>query len=431
MRTIRVAFFVGLLFGGCTKSVNRCESNDDCSDVAYPFCDVLGVYPASGGEKGVCTVRPPDCPAETCGCTPGSTCSMGTLTTCAADGMSTTMTACDLGCGDTNDHCATFEPMFGVGVVLPQAEAVGGMSIPAGSTISTDTGVVLDKAGDAIALPHQLVAQVGAPDIQVFYAKSIVIDDVRILGGKPISIVTTGPLVVRGTVDVSATNVTAGPGATESGPMIGTFTSTMYAFASGGGGNGTAGAGSTAGGMAYVGTTLVGGGRGADATHGGGGGGGAIHLVSKSSVSVLGAIDASGGGGGASTNGAGGAGGTVVLEAPTVTVSGEIGTNGGAGNACANSLPSVDGHLGIAAATAPTCMITVLSTPHTIGGGDGGTGSLAPLLGKYFIGPTFFQGSGSGGAVGRVVVNGHDGGFSPAPGAVINAVVSVGTLGIH
>src|SRR3954471_16554416 len=115
MSTIRVLVLVGLSLVGCTKSVNRCQSNNDCDDVAYPFCDVLGVYAASGGDKGVCTVRPSDFPAEQCGCTPGSTCVDGVLTTCAADGTSTSDTMCGLGCGSPSDHCATFVPSFGVG----------------------------------------------------------------------------------------------------------------------------------------------------------------------------------------------------------------------------------------------------------------------------------------------------------------------------
>lgn len=351
---------------------------------------------------------------------------MGTLTTCAQGGMSTTMTTCDLGCGDTSDHCAAFVPMFGVGVVLPDANAVGGVSIPAGSTISTDNGVVLDKDGNAIPFPHKLVAQIDAPDIQVFYAKSIVIDDVRVLGNKPLAIVTDGPLVVRGTIDLSANHESAGPGALDTGTTIGSYVSTMYSFAAGGGGNGTAGA-STKGGLAYVGSTLVGGGRGGDVTHGGGAGGGAIQLVSTASISVLGAIDASGGG--ANASGGGGAGGTVVLESPSVAVSGQIGANGGAGNACSDTPPAKDGELGTMAAIAPTCSVMVSTMTHPIGGGDGGTGMLPPATGKFYVGPTLSMGAGSGGAVGRVLIN-QAGDFSPSPTA-ISAVVTVGTLQIH
>ena len=433
MRSIRVAFFVGLLFGGCTKSVNRCESNDDCSDVAYPFCDALGVYPASGGEKGVCTIRPPDCPAEQCGCTPGSTCVGGVLTTCAADGMSTSDTMCSLGCGTPSDHCATFVPSFGVSSVLASADAVGGVSITAGSTISTDTGVILDRDGNSIAMPSSLIPQLDGPDIRVFYAKTQSIDDVRVLGTKSVSFVASGPMVVHGILDISARTASAGPGALEAGDSIGIYRADGPLVNEGGGGNGTDGASGLSGassvaGRAYAGALLVGGGRGADAAHGGGGGGGAIQLVSLDSVSITGAIRASGGGGKGGADGAGGAGGTIVIEAPTVGISGVIAANGGAGSVCGADAP--DGPPDGSPAVAQACDVTATGVHH-IYGGDGGTGTALPTPGAGFTTPTLSAPRVGGGAAGRVIVRDGDGMFSVPTGVVVSAVLTVGMLQIQ
>ena len=43
---------VALAAAGCgTKRVNVCNADTDCKDPSFPFCDVNGQYPASGGEK--------------------------------------------------------------------------------------------------------------------------------------------------------------------------------------------------------------------------------------------------------------------------------------------------------------------------------------------------------------------------------------------
>src|SRR6185312_15057638 len=95
----------------CTKHADGCQSNADCTDPAYPFCDVNGAYAPSNGATNICTITPPDCPADVCGCAPGAaTCGSNQLTTCNADGMSTTTTTCLLGCSGNGVSCATFTP---------------------------------------------------------------------------------------------------------------------------------------------------------------------------------------------------------------------------------------------------------------------------------------------------------------------------------
>src|ERR1700693_4653596 len=88
----------GLLGAGCTKTVNQCSADSDCTDVAYPFCDVNGEFPPSDGVKNVCTIVPANCPIERCGCSPGATtCGGDQLSTCNQDGKSTTTSTCSLG----------------------------------------------------------------------------------------------------------------------------------------------------------------------------------------------------------------------------------------------------------------------------------------------------------------------------------------------
>ena len=322
-----------------------------------------------------------------------------------------------------------------VGGVLPMADAVGGVSITAGSTITTDTGVILDKGGNAIPMPSKLVPQLNGPDIRVFYAKSLSIDDVQVLGTKPVSFVTTGPLLVRGVLDVGAHVTSAGPGALETGESIGIYRQAGSFNNKGGGGNGTDGGSyltgaSSVAGKAYTGSLLVGGGRGGDAATGGGGGGGAVQLVSLDSVSIPGAIRASGGGGNSSPGGAGGAGGTIVIEAPNIGISGAVAANGGAGSECGMNAP--DGPVGASPAVGLVCDVnTGTNGIAHIHGGDGGTGSLLPTPGAGIISPTFSAGTASGGAAGRIILRDTDGMYMAPVNVVVSGIITLGMLQIQ
>jgi hypothetical protein len=309
------------------------------------------------------------------------------------------------------------------------------VSITAGSTISTDTGVILDQGGNAIAVPSSLIPQLDGPDIRVFYAKSMLIDDVQIVGTDPLAFVASGPLVVHGTLDVGAHTLGAGAGALEKGDSIGIYRQVGSLGNKGGGGNGTDGGSYLTGslsvaGKTYSGPLLVGGGRGGDASSGGGGGGGAVQLVSLDSISIAGAVRASGGGGGAAPGGAGGAGGTIVIETPTLGISGVVAANGGAGSECGMSAP--DGALAATPAIGLGCDVnTGTGGIQHIHGGDGGTGVMLPTAGAGAMSPTFSAGTASGGAAGRIVLRDRDGMFTAPVGVVVSGVTTVGMLVIQ
>src|ERR1700733_15303432 len=113
-----------LALAGCTKPADRCMSDSDCTDPAYPFCDITGTYPASDGDKDVCTIAPPtdagvDAPAQ---------CAAGSVLSCAgsmelesgANGMMV-MVTCPLGCSADGMRCTTFDPSYGVGSAFQDA----------------------------------------------------------------------------------------------------------------------------------------------------------------------------------------------------------------------------------------------------------------------------------------------------------------------
>src|SRR5579862_1885289 len=130
MSSMKAALVVAVaVLAGCTKHVS-CDSDADCKDPAYPFCDVNGEYPASGGEKNVCTIVPDNCPVERCGCMAGAvlSCTGDQVTTCAPDGMSTTMDTCALGCAPDGTRCLTFDPSNGLGGALAMAEGESDVS---------------------------------------------------------------------------------------------------------------------------------------------------------------------------------------------------------------------------------------------------------------------------------------------------------------
>lgn len=162
-----------------TKRVDICNTDSDCTNIAYPFCDVNGEYSASEGETNVCTIVPPDCPIERCGCSPGATtCDQDQLVVCNTDGMSTTTTGCTLGWADAKDHCLTFEPSNGLGTPLAGASTQPDVTIPDGSYIDTDSGTVSGPNG-TIAVESLLVSQPSG-DIRVFVANTFTISSVKI-----------------------------------------------------------------------------------------------------------------------------------------------------------------------------------------------------------------------------------------------------------
>ncbi len=410
--------FTVVLYAGCTKTVNQCNTDADCSDVVYPFCDVDGEFSSSGGVKNVCTIVPPDCPVERCGCSPGATsCQGSALAVCAQDGRSNVETTCALGCAATNDRCNSFEPTNGLATVFLAASNQPSVIFPDKIRINTDTGMVLDSTNVTVQVDSLLITQSNGPDIRVFYAGAFDISDAVVTGTKAVAFVAPGAIELHGLVDASANGSTSGPGAYETGACVGTTGD----GASGGGGNGTAGgAGDKAtridGGAPQVGFEPFGGGcRGGS---GGGAGGGAIQIDSLQRIELTAGTKKGiihvGGGGGASASLGGGSGGTIILEAPTINLFGGIAANGGGGGATSG---------GGADATADSVQAPGGSGQVLSYGGYGGT-----------IGMTAGDASGNGvgasggGAVGRALVRTADGTYSSTSNTLLSAVATTATL---
>lgn len=439
------------LVGGCTKRVNQCTSDSDCTDPAYPFCDLNGEFPASGGMKDVCTVTPANCPVDRCGCTPGAvlSCSADQATVCGADGKSSATTACALGCASDGTRCATFEPSNGLGGALGDAAGDQDVTLPAGAKIDTDSGTVTDSNGAPVALQSVVVTQPSGPSIRAFIAKSLTIDDLSVSGANAIAFVASGEIKIQGDIELAAKGSVSAPGAGTAGLSCTGMDSQQVSCGSGqtttagasGGGNATvggSGGGGPAGGMAATAfSPLVGGCSGGALRDGsgnllaaGGGGGGAIEIVSAQDISITGRgfINVAGGGAADLSNagGGGGSAGTVVLEAPQVSISGALAgitANGGAGGGC--SMMGPDGQKDTMPAGVSGC------TSGNYSAGAGGTGAVAATSGNYCVSmPCLlcFQAGGGGGAAGRVRIATRDGAYSSDSSPVLSAVVSTATL---
>lgn len=413
----------------CTKEQNACKADSDCTNPAYPFCDVNGEFSASGGAKNVCTIVPDDCPVERCGCSPGATtCSDDMLSTCDPDGTSKSMTACVLGCAADGTRCLRFEPSNALGPALVASAEEPDIELPSGSHIDTDTGAVVDGASIPIQVRTLVVTQ-GSSSIRVLIGHSLSIGDVSVTGSSALAIVAWDSIEVTGTLVAHGSVKVAGPGAQESSPCVGESAESGGA----GGGNGTAGgdaarpnpsAAPPQGGAALTDfEPLLGGCRGGAQTDAngavvteGGGGGGAVQLVAGTSIAISGAVDV--GGGGAPTSAGGGSGGLIVIQSPLVSFSGGLWANGGGGGAC--GMVGADGRADpMAALGGGPC--GTLSTHQD--GGDGGTGSAVCTAGTKVL-----EGSaGGGGAVGRVQVVNLDGAFDTSEG-IISAALTTALL---
>ena len=449
MTSLALLFVVA---AACTKAENRCESDADCTNPAYPFCDVDGQYAPSDGQKNVCTIVPADCPVARCGCTAGATtCTMGMLSVCNSDGMSVTSTTCDVGCESDGTACMTFVPSNGLGPSFVGAASLPALVIPDGAQIDTDTGIV--TASDGTVVHDGSVSSLvtfGSTTIRVFAAPTLSLNSLRATGTLPIAFVAATTIELDGLVDVSADGSAAGPGAAGSASPANAAAVTESTCGvctdrgAGGGGNyiaggmgggdtatGSGGAGS--GGTGETGFLLVGGGSGGTVmlmdipepveTYPGGAGGGAIQLVAGTQITLAGIINAGGGGG---TNGelsGGGAGGTVILESPVVAIgaTGGIAANGGGGAGC-----TVDGADGTPDAVAALGGSDPDENAALYGGNGGiatstttteaaGEGLPAPGEGAY---------GGGGGSVGRARIATFDGTLMQDPSAIMSVVVT-------
>ena len=431
--------FVGVGLVGCgSKTISECSADSDCKNLVYPFCDVNGEFSTSGGVKNVCTIIPPDCSVERCGCSPGATtCAGDQETTCNSDGKSTTTDTCALGCASTKDRCLSFTPLNGLGPALNAATTEPAIVITAGSTIDTDSGIILNSANAKINASTLVVT--GPTDIRVFLGGSFDIDDVVITGTKAVAFVSPGAVTIRGMIDASANKNVSGPGGSGTGCVGETSTDPGVDILGGGGGHATiGGAGGSiqiftqsgdpyvltvAGGPARMGSALVGGCIGGGGTSAAGGGGGAIQFDSLSKIEFtatpkLGFIDVGGGGArdASGRHSGGGAGGQVVLEAPEIALGG-VTTNGGSGATCGVDGNDATRDRAVAAGVGSTCG----GHPTSYSGG-GGTIDQAPTKGNGQYG------GGGGGAVGAMFVNTVDGTYSTVIGSIVSAYGTMGSL---
>jgi hypothetical protein len=420
---------------GCTKRADYCQSDSDCTDPAFPFCDVDGQYGPSGGVHNVCTIVPPDCPVSVCGCTPNvTTCIMGALQTCDASGSSATTVPCALGCGSGGATCASFTPSNNLASALASAASAASVEIPAGAVVDTDAGTITGTMVDSTIVMVQAIA------IRVFAAPSWTLPSIQIRGDKPVAFVASGKITVNDTLDASAglTNGFApGAGLADESCAGQSLEVAMCGSAycgpgAGGGGGGTQGgnggeymSGAAGGGAIATGfAPLVGGcsgggesGLGAPAT-----GGGGVQLVSATEVDLDALVDVSGAGAVGVGGGGGGAGGMVVIESPTISISATGGIRaigGGGGGGC-----GTDGTDGSAGAAGGTC------TDATQNGGKGGNGaSIASSGGNGTAGDNAnVLYGGGGGAVGRARLASKDGTASQQAGATMSVAVTSDTL---
>jgi hypothetical protein len=417
-----------VLAAACTKQQNKCTKDSDCTNVAYPFCDVNGEFAASGGEKNVCTIVPPDCPVERCGCSPGATsCGSNTLMTCDPGGMSQTSTACALGCATDGTRCLSFVPPNGLGPALTAAGNAQAVQIPAGAQINTDTGVVKDSASLPVQISSLVVTQ-GSSSIRVFIAKSFTIADVTVFGTNAVAFVAADTLDLTGVLSARGAGSGSGPGAQTTGACVGGAGDLGGA----GGGNATVGGDGAFqsvtlpyahGGAVVAGfEPLVGGCQGGAQTNNGstvasgGGGGGAVQLVAGTTLTISGKVDVDAGGGASAAGG--GSGGAVVLVAPRVAFTGGVFANGGGGGACGTQGADGTDDLNQAGGGGPCGTIQTRQR-----GGAGGTAGAASTSG--LISTT--GAAGGGGAVGRLQVLDLDGTFDSSAG-VVSAAVTTGQL---
>ena len=313
-----------------------------------------------------------------------------------------------------------------------------GLSKNASGSFDTDNDCVSGSAlGDC-----QLVPVTGGVDICTCRLSSLTIgSSLHITGTAALAILAWDTITINGSVDISATGSTSGPGAiTQQDEEASNWRGGK------GGSNGTAGGNAGDEPRPPKLTPLEGGQAGQDGCGGrkGGGGGGALQLVAGTSINISGSIHAGGGGGAGGQydpddqcigGAGGGSGGSLLVEAPNVSYSGTYYANGGSGGGGGNNtgqegeagkdaLSSSDPVQGGQGRDGASCALY-----GAIEGGDGGAGSSGDSQGgdgqDYDSNqcPDLFPyvgGGGGGGGAGRLRINTRadcqcTGLFSPSP----------------
>ena len=454
------------VLAGCTERVNVCNSDSDCTDPAYPFCDVAGEYAESGHTVMSCSITPDGCPIERCGCIAGlADCTGDQLTACNAEGTAVVVETCPFGCAVDGEYCSSFAPSFvpsnGLATQLAAADGLTDIAVPDGATIDTDAGSI---TGLTMPFETVLIAQPASTNLRVFVARSWAISNARIVGSLPVAFVASRDITIHGTLDASADGPTPGPGGlicegTGAGgsPGVGFYERPRagasagypeFIWAQGGfGGGGYATAGGN-GGTSTSSTGAIGGPANGEPTleplRGGcqgsapqtayrGAGGGGVQLVGgvRIRVAATGVVHVGGGGAmGGDLNAAnapagGGSGGAILIESPLIELLAgarlnAAGGGGGGYGACPISPSGMDSPPALVVAVGGACNTM---TKPSASGGDGAT-----TLGGGNGADTTFGGcgGGGGGGLGRVRLNSRDGGFGGA--GTIRGVLSTGSL---
>jgi hypothetical protein len=506
---------LGLLAAACTKSnpAAKCTGDGICTDPSFPYCDVDGTV---GGEPNTCVAvsctagefkscagsnaesvcngtgngydtqpcvngcdASTGCVAVTCTAGQPLRCDGDQLVSCNAEGTGAVADACALGCNAEGPRCNNVDPSNGLATYLDQAAQQGDVTLPDGTTISTDNGTVTGPAG-AIAVANTIVAQPGGPMLRVLMAKSFSIGNVRVTGTAALAVVSAEDIEITGVLDLSADGVMAGPGASmcSSSGAGGYHTSGSFSrvpgsnsggypdfsWNIGGGGGGGFGSIGGTGGTAAAGTLMGGGGGaingiatlvplrggcpGGDGQDGpyGGAGGGAVQLVASQTVHLVnggpvkGQIHVGGGGGHAGdlgrentsdTNvvwgaGGGGAGGGILIEASSVVLDADTGLwagggGGGGWGACSPLANGTDAPLNASTPSGGAC--TSGTTPATIGG-DGAT----TANGGNGQASAYGSGGGGGGGLGRIRINTADAQYASDSSSTVRGVVTTGIV---
>jgi len=289
------------------------------------------------------------------------------------------------------------------------------------------------------------------PDACFVVARNVTIQDATITGSRPLVVVATDTLTIKGKLDVASHNasgvLTSGPGAIN--PPAGGCAGTAPQTDSGGGGGGAGGTFTTKGGNGGTGNAGAANGGiaansmtmpmllragcsgqtgGAGGTGGsGGGGGGAVYLLAGNVIDLSTAqINASGAGGAIGVNrgggGGGGAGGMVVVfvDSPmgtiTTAVTTRIVANGGGGGTGYGHGDDPD----VTMATVPAMGASAGGSCPTNGGGNGGVTMMTGTVG----GPGCSTGGGTmggggGGGVGYIQSNQPIGLGTYSPGVTL------------
>jgi hypothetical protein len=506
---------LGVLAAACTKANPAAQCTDGvCTDPSVPYCDVdgsvtgepntcvaisctAGEFKACSGSNAstVCNATGNGYDTQPCvdGCDPGSGCVSVTCTggealrcdgdqlvTCNTEGTGAVAETCALGCNADMLRCNNVDPSNGLATYLDQAAQQGDVTLPDGTTISTDNGTVTGPDG-AIAVANTIIAQPGGPMLRVLMAKSFSVGDVRVTGTAALAIVATSDITINGVLDMSADGAAGGPGAStcSGGGAGGYFTSGAFVRAPAGhsagyptflwtiGGGGGGGFGSIGGTGGTAGGALPGGGAGVingvatlmplrggcpggDSQAGpyGGAGGGAVQLVANGTVHLVGSgatkgqIHVGGGGGGAGAalgrdntsdntiavygSGGGGAGGAILIEASSVVLDADTGLwaaggGGGGWGACTPAPHGTDGPPNASTPTGGTCPTG--TTPATAGGdgattAGGGNGQMT----------MYGSGGGGGGGLGRIRINTADAQYSSQTSSTVRGVVTTGIV---